>query len=396
MQAVRDDPATVTPRCARRQGDDARARIMYGRPAEQRGGRGGHPWARRSTLAPDPGEGLLDHQTPGQDHEPGCRPGSADRLQSRFEALRCRRGRPCVRSASTAAGRRRPARGVPEHPLLPGSCARPVAAPIERLSHIAAGHSGVGDSGGGTRRWAAFSSVSMGLARLRLLRFSQRAGGAADGTAVMAPMAPPLVWRVVTASSPHDLCHRGPGGALVPRRERCPLLWALAERRAARGDDDGCPRGDGRLVPISWSAAPLADDVSGVCQGMVVLIVETAADRRAGRERAERAGQSERMEQAERAARARALESLAERLTLVAESTDVLGQTLEVDEALARLSRVLAPRLADWAAVDLRVGFGQVHRVAVTGREGREAWQEDWRGHLPRSGRRPTRPWSRY
>ena len=30
MQAVRDDPATVTPRCARRQGDNARARIMYG------------------------------------------------------------------------------------------------------------------------------------------------------------------------------------------------------------------------------------------------------------------------------------------------------------------------------------------------------------------------------
>ncbi|MFI9255879.1 hypothetical protein [Streptomyces sp. NPDC053069] len=92
------------------------------------------------------------------------------------------------------------------------------------------------------------------------------------------------------------------------------------------------------------------------------------------------------MEQAERAARASALESLAERLTLVAEITEVLGQTLEVDEALARLSRGLAPRLADWAAVDLRVGSRQVHRVAVTGPESREAWQEDWRGHLPPVG----------
>ncbi|MFF3987922.1 PAS domain-containing protein [Streptomyces sp. NPDC001797] len=53
----------------------------------------------------------------------------------------------------------------------------------------------------------------------------------------------------------HDLCHRDPGGALIPR-ERCPLLWALAERRSARGDDDRCLRGDGRLVPISWSATP--------------------------------------------------------------------------------------------------------------------------------------------
>ncbi|MFE7209563.1 PP2C family protein-serine/threonine phosphatase [Streptomyces sp. NPDC057611] len=70
-------------------------------------------------------------------------------------------------------------------------------------------------------------------------------------------------------------------------------------------------------------------------------------------------------------------------MTLVAEITEVLGQTLEVDEALARLSRLLVPRLADWAAVDLRVGSRQVHRVAVTGPEGCDAGQEDWRGQLP-------------
>ncbi|MER6074079.1 hypothetical protein ABT215_00150 [Streptomyces sp900105755] len=46
---------------------------------------------------------------------------------------------------------------------------------------------GCGGLGRGTRRWAAFSSASMGPARLRLLRFSQRAGGAADVTAVTAP-----------------------------------------------------------------------------------------------------------------------------------------------------------------------------------------------------------------
>ncbi|MGW2424506.1 hypothetical protein ACWC0C_35600 [Streptomyces sp. NPDC001709] len=57
-----------------------------------------------------------------------------------------------------------------------------------------------------------------------------------------------------------------------------------------------------------------------------------------------------------------------------------------MDKALARLSRGLAPRLADWAAVDLRVGSRQVHRVAVTGPESREARQEDWRGHLPPVG----------
>ncbi|MFD8810650.1 SpoIIE family protein phosphatase [Streptomyces sp. NPDC059627] len=191
---------------------------------------------------------------------------------------------------------------------------------------------------------------------------------------------------VVYGRDLHDLCHRDPGGARVPR-ERCPLLRALAEGRSARGDDDRCLRGDGRLIPISWSATPLTDDgAGGRSAGMVVLIVETVEDRRARRERAERAEQSERGERAERAARTSALESLTERLTLVAEITDVLGQTLEVDEALARLSRLLVPRLADWAAVDLRVGSRQVHRVAVTGPDGRAAGQEDWRGQLPPAG----------
>ncbi|MGX4691146.1 SpoIIE family protein phosphatase [Streptomyces sp. JNUCC 63] len=184
----------------------------------------------------------------------------------------------------------------------------------------------------------------------------------------------------------HDLCHRDPEGARIPR-EHCPLLRALAEGRSARGDDR-CLRGDGRLIPVSWSASPLTD--GGVSQGMVVLIAETAADRGARRERAERAEQADRteqaVEQAERAAHTSALEGLTERLTLVAEITDVLGQTLEVDEALARLGRLLVPRLADWAAVDLRVGSRQVHRVAVTGPEGRDAGQEDWRGHLPPAG----------
>ncbi|MFE1444698.1 PP2C family protein-serine/threonine phosphatase, partial [Streptomyces sp. NPDC058739] len=81
-----------------------------------------------------------------------------------------------------------------------------------------------------------------------------------------------------------------------------------------------------------------------------------------------------------------ALEDLNERLTLVAEITDVLGQTLETDEALARLGRLLVPRLADWVAVDLRTGSGQVHRVAVTGPAGRDAGLEGGRERLPGTG----------
>ncbi|MGW2682499.1 SpoIIE family protein phosphatase [Streptomyces sp. NPDC001414] len=204
--------------------------------------------------------------------------------------------------------------------------------------------------------------------------------GPAGRIAAVNPAAERLLGRPAATMSGrdlHDLCHRDPGGAPVPR-ERCPLLRVLAEGRPAHGHDDRFLRGDGRLIPVSWSATPLTDDGAlGAFAGMAVFIVETAADRGA---------RGERVERAERAARTSALESLTERLTLVAEITDVLGQTLEVDEALARLSRLLVPRLADWAAVDLRVGSGQVHRVTVTGPGGRAVGQEDWRGQLPPAG----------
>jgi PAS domain S-box-containing protein len=172
----------------------------------------------------------------------------------------------------------------------------------------------------------------------------------------------------------HDLLHRDAHGGRIPR-EQCPLLRAVAERAEAREEGHICLRGDGRLIAISWSASPLRDD--GAFMGMAVLLTDAAGDRSARRERA---------------AYTRALEDLTERLTLVAEITDVLGQTLETDEALARLGRLLVPRLADWAAVDILVGSGQVHRVAVTGPEGRDATQEDWRERLPEAGEEARSP----
>ncbi|MFJ4538711.1 SpoIIE family protein phosphatase [Streptomyces tibetensis] len=191
------------------------------------------------------------------------------------------------------------------------------------------------------------------------------------------PAAERLLGRAAAAmlgEDAHDLLHREADGGRVPR-ERCPLLRAVAERAEARGEGHICLRGDGRLVAISWSASPLRDD--GAFVGMAVLLTDAAGDRSARRERA---------------AYTRALEDLTERLTLVAEITDVLGQTLETDEALARLGRLLVPRLADWAAVDLRAGSGQVHRVAVTGPEGRDAAQEDWQEHLPEAGEEGRSP----
>ncbi|GAA2580683.1 SpoIIE family protein phosphatase [Streptomyces lienomycini] len=169
----------------------------------------------------------------------------------------------------------------------------------------------------------------------------------------------------------HDLLHRDPDGNRIPR-ERCPLLQALRRGTEAQGDGDAYLRGDGTPTTVAWSASPLADN--GVVRGTALLFAAstTAADRGARRERT---------------AYTSALEDLNERLTLVAQITDVLGQTLETEEALGRLGRLLVPRLADWAAVDLLTGIGdEVHRTAVTGPAGRYATQEGWRGPLPPNG----------
>ncbi|MGW2516191.1 SpoIIE family protein phosphatase [Streptomyces sp. NPDC001617] len=171
--------------------------------------------------------------------------------------------------------------------------------------------------------------------------------------------------RAMRGMDAHEMLHRDADGSTLLRKQ-CPLLQSLTEGAAARGEGDSYLRGDGRLVTISWSASPLVAD--GSLRGMAVLFTDVTGDHGARRERA---------------AYTSALEDLNERLTLVAEITDVLGQTLETDEALARLGRLLVPRLADWAAVDLGAGSGQVHRVTVTGPSGRDAALEGGREHLP-------------
>ncbi|WP_229695561.1 SpoIIE family protein phosphatase [Streptomyces lacrimifluminis] len=175
----------------------------------------------------------------------------------------------------------------------------------------------------------------------------------------------------VRGKDAHDLLHRDAAGGTLPR-ERCPLLRALAEEGPARGDGDSCLRGDGHLVTVSWSASPLVDD--GSFKGMAVLLNDDTD------------GSGDPGTRREGAAYTSALEDLNERLTLVAEITDVLGQTLETDEALARLGQLLVPRLADWAAVDLRTGSGRIQRVAVTGPAGRDAALEGGRERLPGAG----------
>jgi PAS domain S-box-containing protein len=71
---------------------------------------------------------------------------------------------------------------------------------------------------------------------------------------------------------------------------------------------------------------------------------------------------------AEQRARADA-EQAQRRLALLAEATSMLAATLDVDESLDRLTRLVVPLLADWCTVHLLDPEGGVQRVAATHRD---------------------------
>ncbi|PJE99201.1 DNA-binding protein [Streptomyces carminius] len=203
---------------------------------------------------------------------------------------------------------------------------------------------------------------------------------AAGLIAAVNPAAEELLGRTaaeMTGEDFHELLHRRADGS-APPRERCPLLTALAHRTPAHGERGSLLRGDGQLVPVAWSGVPVVRD--GRLLGMTVLLTGGTAGRRP------HGGPPTHMI---------ALEDFTDRMALVAEITSALAQTLDTEEALGRLGRLLVPRLADWAAVDLRVENvtgDEVRRVAVTGPEGRDTGREVWQEPLPAAAARSRSP----
>ncbi|MFG2638300.1 SpoIIE family protein phosphatase [Streptomyces sp. NPDC048362] len=128
------------------------------------------------------------------------------------------------------------------------------------------------------------------------------------------------------------------------RAAQQPILADVARGRLISGDRAVLLRADGSALQVWWSAAPLpALEEDGV--GAVVVFHDATADReRAGR-RARRYAHSEAM-------RERAEYDLAE-VTWLSELTLAMVSTLDADRALDRLVRLLVPRLADTAVIDL-------------------------------------------
>ncbi|TYB61491.1 SpoIIE family protein phosphatase [Nonomuraea sp. PA05] len=148
----------------------------------------------------------------------------------------------------------------------------------------------------------------------------------------------------------HDLLHRGERGEPLPR-SRCVMREPLLTNDSAHGCGVWLERGDGSLVQISWMVTPCRVGEAG--SGALVLFHETGS-----------AGLGERQ-------RARPAPTMSEldRLALLAETTSTLTASLDVDETLRQLVRLVVPLLGDWAVVDLLTEEGEVTRAAVVHHE---------------------------
>ncbi|WP_067133698.1 SpoIIE family protein phosphatase [Microtetraspora malaysiensis] len=146
----------------------------------------------------------------------------------------------------------------------------------------------------------------------------------------------------------HDQLHRTADGTLAQRSE-CRLLRAFLAGGTTHADSEWFARGDGSLLPVRCVSSAYAIDDEPA--GNIVVFSPRTSD-----EEPDRSHHTE-------------LVDLTDRLALVAETTVALTSTLDMDESLRRLVRLVVPRLADWAIVDLLDDNDELRRVTVVHHE---------------------------
>lgn len=174
----------------------------------------------------------------------------------------------------------------------------------------------------------------------------------------------------------HELLHRESDGRVAPQAT-CPLLRAsLSAQPTAGMGGIWFARGDDTITPVGWFSGPYRTDAGP--GGVIVLFYELSEEQE--NRRAREGALS-------------ALESLTERLALVSETTTVLTSTLNVREALERLVRLVVPRLADWAVVDILEEDESYRRAVVTQHAaGRRTDVPELHRTLPQPPRLPYMP----
>ncbi|MBN6051880.1 SpoIIE family protein phosphatase, partial [Nonomuraea sp. RK-328] len=175
----------------------------------------------------------------------------------------------------------------------------------------------------------------------------------------------------------HDLLHRGKYGEPLPR-SRCAMRQPLIVGCSAQGEGEWFERGDGLLMRVSWMVTPCRLDEGGT--GALVLFHETPSSAPAPHE----------------TPGATASMSQLDRLALLAETTTTLTASLDVEETLRQLVRLVLPLLADWAVIDLLTEEGGVSRAAVAHFEGGLlTYRDDLEGPMPPVPQESPMPLSR-
>ncbi|MFI7610607.1 SpoIIE family protein phosphatase [Nonomuraea terrae] len=175
----------------------------------------------------------------------------------------------------------------------------------------------------------------------------------------------------------HDALHRGEHGEPVPR-SRCVLREPLLTRSTSQGEREWLARGDGSVLPVSWlvTACRLGDGRPGI----LMLFHESGPAVSAGRGPTCLTGSMTELD----------------RLALLAETTTTLTSSLDVEETLRQLVRLVVPLLADWVVIDLLTEEGGVSRAAVVHQEnGGLVHRKDLEGPMPPVPQGSTMPLSR-
>ncbi|GGS66612.1 SpoIIE family protein phosphatase [Nonomuraea spiralis] len=175
----------------------------------------------------------------------------------------------------------------------------------------------------------------------------------------------------------HDLLHRGRYGETLPR-SRCAMRRPLLTGGTSQGHREWLARGDGSLLPTSWLVTPC--DLEDGRSGALVLFHDGDEP---GAQAVEPGDGTSSMSQLDR-------------LALLAETTTTLTSSLDVDETLRQLVRLVVPLLADWVVVDLLTEHGGVSRAAVVHHEnGVLVHHEELEGPMPAVPEESPMPLSR-
>jgi PAS domain S-box-containing protein len=149
------------------------------------------------------------------------------------------------------------------------------------------------------------------------------------------------------------LHHTRPDGTAHPQ-EDCPIHAALQDGAQRHISEDIFWRKDGSSFPVEYISTPIRE--GGDILGAVVTFKDITERKRAEEERARFI-----LEQAARAE----TEAARQRLTFLAEASQILSSSLDYEATLQSVAHLVVPGLADWCIMDVVDENRAIHRVAV-------------------------------